>query len=501
MDRKPQLTPAQKMTAERLLAAIPASSVLVLRCGSGMGRTTILRSIHDTSRGAFVGMKQFMDLLTARQPLAIEESFVDLIDNALEDHDLVIVDDLHLLRDVVEGCDYPRPWMLAAALTAVMDEAGARGKKMLFAVDTGIVPIPISRRAQSWQVADFAPEDYAQVCCEYLPGQPGQSSSHLDFARIHRFAPMLNIWQLKNACLSLQRDAALDTEDFVGYLNEHNMSSNVEIEEVRPVDLKDLKGLDDVVRALEVKIALPFENHVLAAELNLRPRRGVLLAGPPGTGKTTIGRALARRLKGKFFLIDGTAIAGSSDFCETVRKVFDAATKNAPSVIFIDDTDVIFEGKEDRGLYRYLLTKLDGLESASADRVCVMMTAMDPGSLPPALLRSGRIELWLETRLPDVEARAAILSESLLKLPPPICATDICVLASASQGLTGADLKSVIEDGKLLFAHDKATDKPLRPVEQYFLEAIETVRANRRNYGKRKAGPFGEDTKIGFGAA
>jgi hypothetical protein len=66
MDRKPQLTSAQKMTAERLLAAIPASSVLVLRCGPGMGRTTILRSIHDTSRGAFVGMKQFMDLLTAR---------------------------------------------------------------------------------------------------------------------------------------------------------------------------------------------------------------------------------------------------------------------------------------------------------------------------------------------------------------------------------------------------------------------------------------------------
>ena len=64
--------------------------------------------------------------------------------------------------------------------------------------------------------------------------------------------------------------------------------------------------------------------------------------GPPGTGKTTIGRALAHRLKGKFFLIDGTIIAGTQDFYEKIHKVFRAAEENAPSIIFIDDADVIF---------------------------------------------------------------------------------------------------------------------------------------------------------------
>jgi ATP-dependent 26S proteasome regulatory subunit len=149
-------------------------------------------------------------------------------------------------------------------------------------------------------------------------------------------------------------------------------------------------------------------------------------------------------------------------------------------------------------LYRYLLTKLDGLESASADRVCVMMTAMDAGSLPPALLRSGRIELWLETRLPDASARRTILAGCLETLPPPISAVDLTAIVDASQGLTGADLKSVVEDGKLLLAHDRATGKPLRPVEDYFLDAIETIRTNRRNYARRKPGPFGEETRIGF---
>jgi len=63
-----------------------------------------------------------------------------------------------------------------------------------------------------------------------------------------------------------------------------------------------------------------------------------------------------------------------------VSNVFEAAKQNAPSIIFIDDTDVIFEDADETGLHRYLLTMLDGLESESAARVCVMMTAMDVGS-------------------------------------------------------------------------------------------------------------------------
>src|SRR5262249_6960146 len=152
-------------------------------------------------------------------------------------------------------------------------------------------------------------------------------------------------------------------------------------------------------------------------------------------------------------------------FYKTVHRIFEDATKNAPSVIFIDDTDVMFEGDQDRGLYRYLLTKLDGLESEKADRVCVMMTAMDASSLPAALLRSGGIELWLETRLPDAEARSIILRNALAALPKPVAQANIIVLSARSDGLTGADLGRVIEEGKLLFAHDVAKGEPLRPVE------------------------------------
>jgi ATP-dependent 26S proteasome regulatory subunit len=304
---------------------------------------------------------------------------------------------------------------------------------------------------------------------------------------VHRFAPKLDARQLRNTCVALRNDAALDTERFVDYLREHHMMSNVDVAEVQAVDLKDLKGLDETIEALEANVIMPLENAEVSQELGLQPKRGVLLAGPPGTGKTTIGRALARRLKSKFFLIDGTVISGTPEFFGRVHRIFEAARRNAPSIIFIDDSDVIFESGNDAGLYRYLLTMLDGLESASVGRICLIMTAMDVGNLPPALVRSGRIELWLETRLPPEDARASILRDHCARLPAALGDVDVPAIAAASEGLAGADLKRVVEDGKLLFAFDREKKGVTNPPTNYFLRAIETVRRNKEQYAEAEA--------------
>ncbi len=488
-----QLTPAQRAAATRVQDALVCSSVIVLKSEAGFGRTTTLREVWRAAGGAFLGMQEFVVQFENRGQ--IEETLLDLMQSAITSHEVIFFDDLHLVQHVCDAMEYPRTNLLEVVLTAVLSRAEALGRKIVFGSDRGQLASPVAARAVVCSIEDFGKEDYASIGRGVLGSK---KLCDMNVSRVFRYAPSLSAYQLKNAFGWLSNGGALQADRMIEYLREHNMASNVDIEEVRPVSWKDLRGMDDLIRTLEAKIALPLENDQLAAELGLKPKRGVLLAGPPGTGKTTIGRALAHRLHSKFFLIDGTMIAGTCNFYDRVRAVFEAAKKNAPSIIFIDDGDVLFEQNQERGLYRYLLTMLDGLESASAERVCVMMTAMDARCVPPAMLRSGRIELWLETRMPDEAARLEILSEKLSSLPEPLRSTDAPLLARESRGLTGADLKAVIEDGKLLFAYDKANGNQLRAVEDYFIEAIASVRGNQRSYCRTQPSRVGVAPEIGF---
>lgn len=455
---------------------------------AGTGKTTLLRTLHQELGGVFITINDFIKAMRSQNPLAMEEALDQLFENAFEQNDVVIVDDLHPIFDVICSCNgessrYPRANWANAVLIAVLASLNNTTKKLIIG-STSSIPYPLYMRAIPAGIEDFTSEDYAQVCRAYLTVEQGE---RLDYAKIFRFAPKLNLYQLRSACTWLKSEGDLDTERFIDYLRSQKLTSNVDLAEVQSADLRDLKGVEDVIEALEANIIMPLENDALAMELGIKPKRGVLLVGPPGTGKTTVGRALAHRLKSKFFLVDGTVVSGSSDFYYKLNSIVNAAKENAPSILFIDDSDVIFESGKEYGLYRYLLTLLDGLESETSGQVCVILTAMNMASIPPALIRSGRIELWLETRLPDEEARYAILEVFVTSLAPAFAGLDTTVLASQTEGLTGADLKRLIEDGKILFAYDKVRGKELRPITEYFLQAIETIRTNKERYVEAEA--------------
>ncbi|HKW09169.1 MAG TPA: ATP-binding protein, partial [Gemmatimonadaceae bacterium] len=478
------LLPAQSHAVEALERAVAREYVAELAGRPGAGMTTILRTLHERLGGVLLTSRDFIEASAERHPLALDETVYGVIADALRDHAAVIVDDFHFIA-MVSCCShsYPRQNFLGAPMVALAKMARDAGKPLVVSSERFGVN-GLSGRVPRIQIPAFTIDDYAALCTAHLGDDRTRA---LDVKKIHRFAPKLNACQLRDTCVALRDEQTLDTDVFIAYLREHHMASNVNLDVVQAVDLKDLKGLDDVLESLEANVILPLENTEVSEELNLKPKRGVLLAGPPGTGKTTIGRALARRLKSKFFLIDGTIVVGTPGFHQHIHHIFEAAKQNAPAIIFIDDTDVVFEGGHETGLYRYLLTMLDGLESASAGRICLMMTAMDVGNLPPALVRSGRIELWLETRLPNAAARAAILADRCIDLSPSIGRIDIPELADASEGLSGADLKRVVDDGKLLFAFARTRGAAMQPATAYFLSAIETVRKNKDQYAAAEA--------------
>jgi len=160
-----ELTPAQKRAAEGLLSGIPAAGVLVLRGQAGSGKTAVLEHVHALAGGILLGVRQFMRSLAAGPPYAIEEAFLNMLEGAVAQHNLVFVDDLHLVTQIVTSCDYPRGFLLDAALTAALSDAAAQHKKLVFALDSAVdLPWPLRRRAYTWEIGEFAAEDYQAIC-------------------------------------------------------------------------------------------------------------------------------------------------------------------------------------------------------------------------------------------------------------------------------------------------------------------------------------------------
>lgn len=171
----------------------------------------------------------------------------------------------------------------------------------------------------------------------------------------------------------------------------------------------DLVGVEDIMEEITTSIINPMVLDIPGIKL----KKGLLLCGPPGTGKTSLGRWLAHKIKGKFYLIGSEAGISGSLLIDTFQMTVMRAHENSPAVVFIDDADVLFERDD---TYRAFLTILDGIETNKRRDVCVVVTCMNMRNVPASLLRGGRLEMALITRLPDRKKIQIILERSLTKM-------------------------------------------------------------------------------------
>ncbi|KPF52226.1 MULTISPECIES: CDC48 family AAA ATPase [Novosphingobium] len=259
------------------------------------------------------------------------------------------------------------------------------------------------------------------------------------------------------------------------------------------VNYDDVGGMGDTIRQLREMVELPLRYPELFTRLGVDPPKGVLLHGPPGTGKTRLARAVANESDASFFTINGPEIMGSAygESEKRLREVFEEATQNAPSIIFIDEIDSIapkrsqVSGEAEKRLVAQLLTLMDGLHSRS--NLVVIAATNRPDALDEALRRPGRFDREIVVGVPDEPGRREILGIHTRGMPLSED-VDLRELARTTHGFVGADLAALAREAAIEAVRrimprldfERQTIPPevldnLRVVRDDFLEALKRV--------------------------
>ena len=264
-------------------------------------------------------------------------------------------------------------------------------------------------------------------------------------------------------------------------------NAKVYVQSSQGIHFSDVAGEDEAKESL-AEIVDYLHNPQKYTEVGASMPKGVLLVGPPGTGKTMLAKAVAGEANVPFFSISG------SEFVEMfvgmgaskVRDLFKQAKEKAPCIVFIDEIDAIGQkrnsgnmgGNDEREqTLNQLLTEMDGFEGNNG--VIILAATNRPESLDPALTRPGRFDRRVPVELPDLQGREAILKVHArkIKTTPDV---DFHVIARMASGASGAELANIINEAALRAVRDHRTQVTQADLE----ESIEVVIAG---YQKKNA--------------
>jgi transitional endoplasmic reticulum ATPase len=242
---------------------------------------------------------------------------------------------------------------------------------------------------------------------------------------------------------------------------------------------------DALILAPEIKSQLQqlqavIEDPESAKRFGVDPPTGLLLAGPPGTGKTTVAKVLAAQARCSFYPVSGADVmskwVGESE--GNISRLFDRARENRPSIIFIDEIDAIAghrgRAESHEGHVNQLLTEIDGLSGQGG--IFVIGATNRPDQLDPAMLRGGRLSRTIILGLPDEAGRLAMLKLHSARMPTVSVRLD--EIASATEGASPADLKAICQEAALAAMTRTSGSAEVAPAVTHddFVEAVGRIR-------------------------
>ncbi len=308
-------------------------------------------------------------------------------------------------------------------------------------------------------------------------------------ASLRRILPAVD-FELARIPYELLRDLQVRDADFEAALREVEPSAIREVfVEVPSVHWTDVGGLTAVKQRLIELLQWPLTRPELFRAAGVEPSKGILLAGPPGCGKTLLARALATETQGNFISVKGPALlskfVGESE--REVREVFRKARQAAPCILFFDEIDALLpvrstssaESQVSERVLAQFLTELDGIEELKGVLVLGATNRLD--RLDPAAIRAGRFDAIVEVPLPDAAARREILGIHLVRRP---VAEDLQVadLVDPSDGLSAAEIATACNRAALAAVRrcvaEPGTAPHIRGTD--LRAALDSVRAEHR---------------------
>jgi 26S proteasome regulatory subunit T2 len=255
--------------------------------------------------------------------------------------------------------------------------------------------------------------------------------------------------------------------------------SVMKVEKAPTETFADIGGLQDQIQEMKEAVEFPLTHPELYEDIGIKPPKGVILYGVPGTGKTLLAKAVANSTNATFLRVVGSELiqkyAGEGP--KLVRELFRVAEENSPSIVFIDEIDAIGEKryetsssgrKEIQRTMLELLTQLDGFDSGSDVKVIMATNRID--TLDPALIRPGRIDRKIEFPYPDERTKRMIFEIHTSKMS---FADDVVIseFIQAKDEMSGADIKAICTEAGLLALRERR----MKVCQADFLKGRENV--------------------------